>query len=812
MRSSQEIRRTFISFFEKKDHTFVKPSPVVPSDDPSILFTNAGMNQFKDVFLGVGTRPYRRAVNSQVCIRVSGKHNDLEEVGVDTYHLTLFEMLGNWSFGSYYKKETISWAWELMTAVLGFEKSKLYATVHESDQDSFDLWKSETDINPEHRLWFGNKENFWEMAEVGPCGPCTEIHYDRGPKACDRHGIAGHQCRVNGDCGRYIELWNLVFIQYERQSDGMLIDLPEKHVDTGAGFERLVAAMQGTFSIYETDLFQPIIRKVEALTGVSYKDENGLARIPHQVLADHIRTLTFAIADNVLPANDGRGYVLRRILRRAMRFAKQLGVTQPMVYQLVSTVVDVMKDYHQDLPARQAFVERLIRAEEESFLRTLNAGLEIFEKMASDAQAEGRDFMSGEDVFKLYDTFGFPVDLTQLMAKDKGMATDIAGFETLLEARREQSRRVVAVNPSQYQDMPRGGEARIVTDPQDRLNMARHHSATHLLQAALREILGPHVYQAGSLVDTDRLRFDFSHFQALTPDELARVESLVNQKIKAGLPVAAFHKPIEEAKKMGAMALFGEKYEDDVRVIQMGEFSMELCGGNHVQNTADIEVFKLISESGVSAGTRRIEALAGQTAIAAHAHQMRQKRLELAGFRYRDLLAAAKGKPLPALQKYLPEKLINASDTDLQAAIDEISTAIKQVEKAVAQEQGAVASAECKAILETARTLPAGAHVGVAHMRDKDIPYMRLLSDNLVNQDPSLAVILSSVSGDKAHVLVRVGSATKLGLKAPELIRKLTAIAGGSGGGRPEMAQAGGLDASKVSEAVEQVLEQLAAA
>lgn len=625
--NNREIRQAFISFFESKQHTFVSPSPVVPQNDPSILFTNAGMNQFKDVFLGQGTRPYTRAVNSQVCIRVSGKHNDLEDVGLDTTHQTLFEMLGNWSFGDYYKIEAITWAWELFTTVYKLPKDQLYATVYTTDEESREIWQNQTDIRAENVLTFGDKDNFWEMAQTGPCGPCSEIHLDRGLGTCDKQEVDGHVCAVNGDCARFIELWNLVFIQYDRQENGTLKELPSKHVDTGAGLERLVAYLQHTTSNYETDLFKPIIQAIESISGVAYQD--GPAGMPHRVMADHIRTLVFGLADNVMLSNDGRGYVLRRLLRRAMRYAGQLGISEPVMYRLVEPVVQVMGSYYTALPVRQSFITTVIRAEEEGFLKTLSSGTALFNEIAIKLQKTNTLVVSGQDAFTLYDTYGFPIDLTQLLAKEKGLTVDTTSFETELTKQREKSRASVKLHDNGPKEKPMGGEARIVTNDVDRLRMARHHTATHLLQAALRDVLGTHVYQSGSLVDVDRLRFDFSHFKAVSPDEIREIERVVNQKITENLSVGPSFHTLEEAKKLGALALFGEKYDDqNVRLISIGTYSRELCGGTHVPSTGVIETFKIIQESAVSAGTRRIEALAGADTIEHHIDQEKNKRQE----------------------------------------------------------------------------------------------------------------------------------------------------------------------------------------
>ena len=434
MKTANQIRQEFIDFFTARGHTFVPSASLLPENDPTLLFTNAGMNQFKDVFLGTGTRPYSRAVNSQKVIRVSGKHNDLEEVGWDTYHHTFFEMLGNWSFGDYYKREAIAWAWELLTKVWGLPPEKLYATVHHSDQEAAALWPEVTGIPAERVLFFGDEDNFWEMGDTGPCGPCTEIHYDLGPEHCDKGDVPGHTCAVNGDCGRYIELWNLVFIQYNRKADGTLEELPAKHVDTGMGFERIVAVLQGKGSNYDTDLFLPILERITEYTGARETDPQH--QVAMRVIADHIRALTFAISDGVLPANEGRGYVLRRILRRASRYARTLGVQEPFLHRLVPVVVEVMGDAYPELRQREKHCCRVILAEEEAFLRTLDKGLEIFAALAKEAKANKGNSISGADAFRLFDTYGFPLDLTQLLAAEEGLTVEVEGFNRLMEEQR----------------------------------------------------------------------------------------------------------------------------------------------------------------------------------------------------------------------------------------------------------------------------------------------------------------------------------------------------------------------------------------
>ncbi len=680
---SKDVRQSFLDFFASRGHRIVPSSPVVPQGDPTLLFTNAGMNQFKDVFLGVGTRDYKRAADTQKCIRVSGKHNDLEEVGVDTFHHTFFEMLGNWSFGDYYKEEAIAWAWELLTNVWGLPEDRLFATIFRTDDEAFDIWKK---FLPEDRIFrFDEKDNFWEMGEVGPCGPCSEIHFDR---TANKNGAP----LINTGNPDVIEIWNLVFIQYNRNEDGSLTELPAKHVDTGMGLERITAILQGKTSNYDTDLFQPLINKLETLSGMEYPMEvSNPIGIAMRVVADHIRTLAFAISDGAYPSNEGRGYVLRRILRRASRFARRLGFTEPIIYKLVPNLIEIMGDYFVELSTNQKVIERVVRAEEESFIQTLDRGIEKFEEIVAKQRKKQKMFIPGESAFQLYDTFGFPLDLTQLMAREIGFSVDVDGFNQKMEEQRKRSRQSakftqndVVITSNNYstkftgytefesigevlfvqgeqiitnvspfyvesggqvsdigeiifedkvfkvKDVVKSGDAVIhicenelpnivgesVTlrvDAVRRKDTMRNHSATHLLHEALFRVLGSHVKQAGSLVAPEYLRFDFNHFEKLTNLELKQIETIVNEKIFEGLEVTTNIMSLEEARtKTKAKMFFGEKYADIVRVVSMGDFSLELCGGTHVRNTNEIGIFKIIAEQSIAAGVRRIEAITGR--------------------------------------------------------------------------------------------------------------------------------------------------------------------------------------------------------
>jgi alanyl-tRNA synthetase len=831
---SREVREAFISFFKSKGHTFAPASPVVPQNDPTILFTNAGMNQFKDVFLGTGTRPYTRAVNSQVCIRVSGKHNDLEDVGFDTTHLTLFEMLGNWSFGDYYKKESIEWAWELFTQVFKLPADKLYATVYKDDAESAELWKSITAIKPEHVLFFGNKDNFWEMGEVGPCGPCSELHLDRGPDACDKKGI-DHVCEVNGTCTRYIELWNLVFIQYNRQADGTLIELPNKHVDTGAGLERLVAYLQGTTSNYETDLFKPILDHIVSITGIAYTGTpEGM---PHRVMADHTRTITFAIADNVLPSNEGRGYVIRRLLRRALRYAAKLGIHRPILFELVDSVIDSLGDHFTHLAIRKDFIKTVVKSEEEQFLKTLEAGIGLFEQVSASLKTSGQTKMPGAEAFKLYDTYGFPLDLTQVMAKEVGLDVDDAEFTQCLDAQKKRSRDAylasknkqentsetgdddsdetsirinqTLLSPNPPKTVPMGGEARIVTRAKDRVGMARHHTGTHLLQAALRDILGDHVYQAGSLVDTERLRFDFSHFQAVDVSSLKAIEDQVNAIIQQGIAVETFEKPIEEAKAMGAMALFGEKYDDIVRVVKIGETSMELCVGTHMANTKDIECFKIIQETAVAAGTRRIEALAGKSLVEAYDHACKAEllnKIQAKSPQIEQFLTALTQCGITQADPRVSLEGLSYSELDIEDK--RLTECVKSLEK---QWEAVLASQAA----EQAKTLVTLVNMGktvsfiLSELPQASIQYARTLADAVTHSRNDVVVVLAFTQEGKSGVLVKCGPGVSGSIKATDYLEVLTRVAGGKGGGKPQLAQAGGIDSAKIGEAFEALREVL---
>ncbi len=867
--TSQEIRNQFIQFFKDKNHKFVRSAGVVPFDDPTLLFTNAGMNQFKGIFLETETADHPRAVNSQKCIRVSGKHNDLEEVGRDTYHHTFFEMLGNWSFGDYYKEDAIKWAWELFTEVWKIPKDKLYATVYKDDDEAFELWGKLTDIPKDQILRFGDKDNFWEMGETGPCGPCSEIHVDIGgdPSIHGSHPELG----VNTDNPRFMELWNLVFIQYFRGEDGALTELPNKHVDTGAGLERIVAFLQDKNSNYDTDLFTPILDEITALSGTKY--DQGEAGMAHRVIADHVRMLTFSISDGALPSNDGRGYVLRRILRRAARYGRNLGLPNAFIYNLVPVVVNVMGDAYPELHERIAYIQKVIKSEEDSFSQTLGRGLVIFESLVKENREKGISEISGPDVFKLYDTYGFPVDLTNLMAEEENLSVDTDGFEALMDAQRTKAREATQfkqkvskdsewhfLNPGSHSEFHGYTHTRMDTkitqymkaedkllvilaqtpfyaesggqvgdtgrifnaemelsvhdtrkdgdsiihectlssgsvsnqsviaeiDAGRRSSIVRNHSATHLLNAALRTILGSHVKQAGSLVDPGHLRFDFNHFERMTQDEIMRTEQMVNAEIRKNLSTDIRNMSFDAAKTEGALAFFGEKYGDDVRTVKFGDYSHELCGGAHVQATGDIGFFRIESESAIAAGVRRIEAVTGEVA------ENNARKERVAVNQLRQLLT---------------------SDTDeleskTQHLLDEKKALEKQV-KMLSFDQAASVLGE---IIEKAQNVG-----GVDVVSDLvDVPDTEALKDlgtELMNQIKSGVGVLGAAIDGSPYVVCVVSDdvIAQYKLKAGEIVRELGQKLSGGGGGKPQMATAGGKNVDALRGVISEVFELIGA-
>jgi len=868
VKTSKEIRQDFFDFFKEKDHLIVDSAPVVPKNDPTLLFTNAGMNPFKPIFLGdepgvkEGDKIWNRAANTQRCIRVSGKHNDLDEVGHDTYHHTLFEMLGNWSFGDYFKEEAIKWAWELLVDRWGLEPDRLYATVFGGDEDdglpvdeeAIKLWKEKTDINPDHILKFGKKDNFWEMGATGPCGPCSEVHIDLRSDA-DRKKKPGSEL-VNMDDPRVMEIWNLVFIQFLRDENSKLSELPAQHVDTGMGFERICAVLQGKKSNYDADIFTPLLDSISEMSGKPY-GSNEKTDIAMRVIADHIRAVSFSIADGASPSNEGRGFVVRRILRRAVRYGwDRLGFKKPFMYQLVPVLAAQFQDVFPELKGQISYVQNVIKAEENSFLKTLGQGIELFEQMT-----EGKESVSGEDAFKLHDTYGFPIDLTQLMAREKEMDVDLDTFEELMKEQKERARaegkftsgeggreieevgdspdfefigydrqrsevNITALNrdkksPSIWLDkspfyaesggqvadtgtLTRDGVVIRVTDVQktgrgfehfvDRLpddlsgtwiaevdhdkrsEIQKHHTVTHLMHAALRETLGDHVGQKGSLVEPDRLRFDFSHYEAVTAEQLNEVEKRVNEKIQENIPSQIKEMEIDEAREKGAMMLFGEKYGDIVRVVTFdSDYSMELCGGTHVNATGEIGYFRFLSESSAAAGVRRVEAVAGKKA---------------------DELLRSERKSLQEVSAAL------GSSANILDEIHKLITQNKDLNRELDKLQKQQASGELDLILESGTevesvTLYAGRVPGA------DMDLLKEMGYRALQKMESEAIVVLASKTDEGKVVLMAAitpDLNKKNLQAGKLVSVLGRIVGGGGGGQPDLATAGGRDPEKIND------------
>ncbi|MBN1391221.1 MAG: alanine--tRNA ligase [Sedimentisphaerales bacterium] len=896
--SAEQIRRDFIDFFKSKGHEFVPSSPIVPIGDDTLLFANAGMNQFKDIFLGLSSPQYHRAANSQKCIRAGGKHNDLEDVGTDTYHHTFFEMLGNWSFGDYFKAEAIEWAWELITKKWGIKPDNLYATVFagdesdglEFDKEAAELWPKVTSLPKERVLAFGRKDNFWEMGDIGPCGPCSEIHIDLGPDRCDKKNIPGHKCAVNAGCSRFIELWNLVFIQYNRTEGGRVLPLPAKHVDTGMGLERITAVLQNKSSNYDTDLFSPLIDKISKLCGQKYAGTlDKQTDIAFRVIADHLRCLVFAITDGCMPSNDGRGYVLRRILRRASRFGRVLNLHDPFIFSLAPAVVDLMGDFYGELHSKRELVQAVIESEESSFGRTLDRGIEIFNAAAEKAVSSKDKTISGEDAFELYDTYGFPLDLTQLMAREKNLKVDTAGFDNLMEQQRQRARaaqktggfalpantKLPATDDSPKYKSDRcvsrilgwitsdgnyvssgtlsesSGEAGLVLEKtcfyaeaggqvgdigvikgangtfivedtekigdciihrgkiasgalaadeqveavvdNDRQATMKNHTATHLLQWALRHTLGKTVAQQGSLVCSEYLRFDYTWPKALTAEQIKDVEGLVRGKIAEDLPVTKAVLPKEQAQKLGAMALFGEKYGNEVRVVAIGAdneghlsdaFSKEFCGGTHVDRIGVIGGFKIIKEESISAGVRRITALTGE-----NLNEFYEKRSEIV-----DGLC----------------KLLNASAEDLPGRVEKLMQENKKLAKqlkSASKQTGVDIMAEAKKLLDECEKI-ASVSVVIGKLSAASAEQAREAIDMLKKKAKSAVIVFGFAEGENATLLAGVtDDLVKKGLSAGDIVKQIAPLIDGGGGGRPQMAQAGGKNPEKIDDALSKATE-----
>ncbi|WP_416223989.1 alanine--tRNA ligase [Thiohalophilus sp.] len=875
MNSSAELRTAFLEYFRERGHEVVASSPLVPANDPTLLFTNAGMVQFKETFLGQEPRPYKRAVSSQRCVRAGGKHNDLENVGYTARHHTFFEMLGNFSFGDYFKREAIGYAWEFLTGTLKLPADKLWVTVYQDDEDAANIWLKEIGVDEQRFTRIGDKpggkryesDNFWSMGDTGPCGPCTEIFYDHGP------GVpGGPPGSPDEDGDRYIEIWNLVFMQYDRDKSGTLNPLPKPSVDTGMGLERLAAVMQGVHSNYEIDLFQRLIDAAAKVTGCKDKQDNSL-----KVIADHIRSCSFLIVDGVMPSNEGRGYVLRRIIRRAIRHGHKLGAAQGFFHQLVEPLAKEMGEAYPELVKQQTMVEKVLKQEEERFAETLDQGMQILDQAIADLPDQT---IPGETIFKLYDTFGFPVDLTNDIARERGLQLDMAGFDKAMAAQRERARsasqfdvdygeavqvegeteftgyeqlagpatvEAIYQNGQPVEELDQGQAGMLVldrtpfyaegggqvgdrgrlqsaggkftvedtrkqggkvflhfgkvsegaiktgeqveasVDAERRQATAYNHSATHLLHAALRQVLGEHVTQKGSLVDADRLRFDFSHFEPISREQLQQIETLVNAHIRRNHPVETQVMAPDAAIAAGALALFGEKYGEAVRVLRMGEFSMELCGGTHVERTGDIGLFKIISEGGVAAGVRRIEAMTGQRAL----QWVEENEAQL-----EELAGMFKGA-----REQLAERVRQTLEHN------------RQLEKEVERLKAKLASSQGSDLAAQAREID-GLKVLAARLDGADPKSLRETVDQLKNKLGSAAVVLATVSGDKVALVAGVSKDHTDKLKAGELVNMVAQQVGGKGGGRPDMAQAGGsqpegLDAALAS-VPEWVREKLA--
>jgi alanyl-tRNA synthetase len=899
-----QVRQSFLEFFASKDHAIVPSAPLVPVGDPTLLLINAGMNQFKNIFLGLEEPKYPRVADAQKCMRVSGHLNDLETVGPSPYHHTFFEMLGNWSFGDYYKKEAIRWAWELVTEVWGMDKERLWSTIFQDDQgdlptdeEARGYWQEETDIRPDQILTFGRTDNFWAMGPVGPCGPCSEIHYDRGPEYCDKQDEPDHVCQVNGDCPRFLEIWNLVFIQYNRDAEGILVELPQKHIDTGLGLERVTTISQGVKANYGTDLFQPIFDRVQEMLGhTSEQVQENL--VAYRVIADHGRAVTFLVGDGVIPGNEGRNYVLRMILRRAARFGRKIGFSEPFLGQVAQVVIDMFGDHYNELVRRREFILNVIRQEEERFQRTLDVGLALLDEVMDGLRDRDETIIPGIEAFRLYDTFGFPLDLTRDVASERGFGVDEEGFKSALEEQRARARAAQQFVPAEAQELEvyaeladelrrkgrlgpdgvenpydqiidletillailrdgervtkahEGDEVEVIlaatplyvesggqvsdtgllarydssqeepdweievedmrepvpglivhfgrvthgrpqvddpvwalVDAARRMDIARNHTATHLLHSELRYILGEHVQQAGSLVAPDRLRFDFTHGAMLTQDEIDAVEQSVNDAILANYPLVAAETSYQQALADGAMALFGEKYGDEVRVIRIGvpdePFSQELCGGTHVRQTGEIGLFRIVSEGSVGAGVRRIEAVTGRAA-----QQLVQKRLGV----------------LDAAATHL-----GTQPEDVDRAVLRLMGELHDRDKEISHLRHQLARLEFQNLVQRVQDVD-GVQVVAERVEASDVETLREMTDWLRTQLGSAVIVLGTVIDNRPNFVAAITpDLVERGLKAGSLIKEVARVVGGGGGGRPTLAQAGGRDPDRLGEALDLV-------
>lgn len=868
IKTGDEIRQAFLDFFESKDHLVLDSAPLVPKNDPSLLWINAGMAPFKPYFDGSLEPPHPRIATSQKCIRT----NDIENVGKTARHHTYFEMLGNFSFGDYFKEEAIEWGWEFVTEVLKLDPEKLWITIYKDDDEAFAIWNEKIGIPAEKIVRMGKKDNFWQIG-TGPCGPCSEIHYDRGREYGD-----SEEDVLGGEGDRFLEIWNLVFTQYNYTEAGEYLELPNKNIDTGMGLERVASILQNTETNFETDLIKPIIDKVVEETGTPYREDEESVTA-YRVIADHIRSTAVAISDGALPSNEGRGYVIRRLIRRAARYGRKLGFEEPFLYTLVETTSEVVKGVAPELKEQLAHVKNVIKSEEESFLKTLEQGLNILEEMLVDLKAENKEVLSGKNAFRLYDTYGFPLDLTEDIAAEEGIKVDEEGFEKEMEAQRKRAREareetsfssgeidklyasfkdqieeveftgyhslteetkiiglvkdnkkvdslkkgekgniILAKTPFYAESGGQLGDKGVIKNDnfeaevndtfsraeipvhqvvveEGEINLsdtveavvyndrrkatARHHSATHLLHKALKEVLGDHVNQSGSLVAPDRLRFDFTHFSALTDQELEEIEKKVNYAVMENYPVETELKELEEAKAMGAEALFGEKYEEEVRVVKMGDFSMELCGGTHVEATGDIGAFKITSESGIAAGVRRIEAVTGEFALDYFNNKL-------------DILNRTAAR-------------LKTDPDNVYQRVEQLLAQNKELEKELERLKQKLAGSKKDDLLDQLKEV-AGVNVLTAELSDLDNQGLRNLTDQIKDKVDSAVVVLASKGKNKVIFVASVtDDLVEKGYNAGQIISKVAQIAGGGGGGRPDMAQAGGSRPDKTAEALAEV-------
>ncbi len=874
---SSEIRKRFLGYFQKNGHTIVPSCPLVPPGDPTLLFTNAGMVQFKRVFLGEERRSYSRAASCQKCLRAGGKHNDLENVGQTIRHHTFFEMLGNFSFGDYFKEEAIAYAWELLTNELGLPKERLWITVFQDDDEAYNIWHKKMGIPSSRLVRMGAKDNFWAMGDTGPCGPCSEILFDLG----EDFGCGRPECQVGCDCDRYLEIWNLVFMQYNRDSEGKLTPLPNPCIDTGMGLERITMVLQGAKSNYETDLFKPVLDALSEMTNIVYTHRHPLA-VPFRVIADHSRAIAFVIADGILPSNEGRGYVLRRILRRAVRYGRIIGIKRPFLYKLAEVVIDYMGKVYPELEEARPLIKEITYREEERFLETLDFGLGLLNQEIEKLKKTGHKTVSGKTAFKLYDTYGFPIDIITDVAREEGFAVDIAGFQKEMEIQKQRARKAqksgkqalsgmdlytewtykgektiflgyqtleaqskiahIIIDGKECKEVKAGQRAEVITfetpfygeaggqvgdqgvitaptgkafvldtkkasnlivhlievkegsikkgelvqllvDKSRRQATACNHTATHLLQAALRQVLGKHIKQAGSLVTPERLRFDFTHYAPVDTETLYKVERIVNQAIRDNQPVEIQEMSLLEAIKSGAIAIFEEKYADIVRVVSISGWSKELCGGTHVNQTGDIGLFKIISESSVASGVRRIEAVTSEVAI----------------------------KYIQCQEQILNkiEVLLRTKAEETISKIERLLIEIKEYEKQISALKASLAAKEATTLLQTTKQI-GNVNVLAQEVSGVDAKALREMGDKLKNKLKSGVIVLGTRANGKATVIAMVTKDLTNRIKAGEIIKQIASFIDGGGGGRPDMAQAGGKNPERLPEALKAVYDIVA--